>query len=63
MTLQSSLPLSAMTREQLLELLADRLETANAAEAEARAANEAVAEVFKHLHAPAPLLDLMEGKR
>ena len=60
--LQSLSPLSAMTREQLLTVLAERLEAANAAEAVAREANEAVAEVFKHLHAPAPLLDLMEGK-
>lgn len=60
--LQSSLPLSEMTREQLLTVLAERLEAANAAEAVARAANESVAEVFKYLHTPAPLLELMEGR-
>lgn len=64
MTQPSSSPNPAeMTREQLLELLGERLEAANEAERVARAANEAVAEVFKYLHTPAPLLDIMEGKR
>lgn len=58
MMLRSSLPkLAEMSREELLTLLGERLEAANEAERVARAANEAVAEIFKCLHAPMPLFE------
>ena len=60
MTLPSSSPLSEMTRDELLTLLAKRLEAATEAETVARAANEAVAEIFKYLHAPMPLFEQEE---
>ena len=54
MTQPTSSRLSQMTRPELLILLAERLEAANAAEKVAKAANEAVAEVFRHLSTPVP---------
>lgn len=61
MTQRSTLPLSDMTQAELLDLLALRLEAATVAESAARAANEAVAEVFKYLHRPMPLFE-QEGR-
>ena len=54
MTQPTSSRLSDMTRPELLVLLAERLEAANAAEKVAKAANEAVAEVFRYLSTPIP---------
>ena len=54
MTQPTSSRLSEMTRPQLLILLADRMEAADAAERVAKAANEAVEEVFRHLSTPMP---------
>ena len=54
MTLPTSSPLRGKSRMELLNILAERLEAAHAAEAIAQAANDAVAEVMALLHAPMP---------
>ena len=54
MTQPTSSRLSEKTRPELLILLAERMEAADAAERVAKAANDAVAEVFRHLSTPIP---------
>lgn len=58
-----SLPLSEMTVEQLLAEADRRLSIAQEKHREAGEAQAAADEVMAYLRRPAPLLDIMEGKR